>query len=86
MRVSATGGSPEPDGLDHDTLESLLDGVRLRPGNFNSFSLLVLDRMPARLTHFTQRLELAHRKRFPFNTVLFRRHGADLMIRARLSA
>ena len=39
MRVSATGGSPEPDGLDHDTLESLLGGVRLRPGNFNSFSL-----------------------------------------------
>jgi ubiquinone/menaquinone biosynthesis C-methylase UbiE len=53
--------------------------------DFNSFSLLVLERMPAKLTHFMQRLELAHRRRFPFNTVMFRRHGADLKIRARLT-
>jgi Tol biopolymer transport system component len=39
MRVPATGGTLEPDGLDHDTLESLLDGVRLVPGNFSTFSL-----------------------------------------------
>ncbi len=39
MRVNATGGTPEPDGLDYDTLNSLLGDLRLFPGNFNTFSL-----------------------------------------------
>jgi len=50
---------------------------------FNSFNLLVLERMPRRLVGFLQKLELAQRGRFPFNTPWLRRHGADLKIRAR---
>jgi SAM-dependent methyltransferase len=51
---------------------------------FNSFNILVLERMPRRLVRVLQKLELAQRKRFPFNTHTIRRHGADLKIRARL--
>ena len=50
---------------------------------FNSFNLLVLERMPRRLLEFVQRLELSRRKRFPFSTTVARRHGADLKFRAR---
>jgi len=39
MRVNAAGGTPEPDGLDYETLNSLIGDLRLFPGNFNSFSL-----------------------------------------------
>ena len=53
---------------------------------FNSFNLLMLDRMPERLVRRLQRLELTQRKRFPFNTALWRRHGADLKFRARLTS
>ncbi len=51
---------------------------------FNSFNLLIVERMPRTLVGFLQRLELSTRKRFPFNTAFVRRHGADLKIRARL--
>lgn len=50
---------------------------------FNSFNLLVLERMPQRLVERLQRIELTRRKRFPFNLPTFRRHGADLKFRAR---
>ncbi len=36
MRVNAAGGTPEPDGLDYDTLNPLLGDLRLFPGNFNT--------------------------------------------------
>lgn len=39
LRVPATGGTPEPDGLDYDTLSPLLGEVRMFPGNFNNFDL-----------------------------------------------
>jgi Tol biopolymer transport system component len=39
MRVTAAGGTPEPDGLDYDTLNPLLGDLKLFPGNFNTFSL-----------------------------------------------
>ena len=39
MRVNAAGGTPEPDGLDYDTLNPLLGDLKLFPGNFNTFSL-----------------------------------------------
>lgn len=39
LRVPATGGAPEPDGLDYDTLTPLLGEVRMFPGNFNNFDL-----------------------------------------------
>jgi Tol biopolymer transport system component len=39
MRVNAAGGTPEPDGLDYDTLNGLIGDIRLFPGNFNTFSL-----------------------------------------------
>ena len=51
---------------------------------FNSFNLLVLEGMPKRLVGLLQMLELAQRKRFPFNTRTFRRYGADLKFRVRL--
>lgn len=39
MRVPADGGTPQPDGLDFDTLAPLLGGRRMFPGNFNNFDL-----------------------------------------------
>jgi hypothetical protein len=39
MRVPATGGAPVPDGLDFDTLQSLLPGRPLFTGNFNGFDV-----------------------------------------------
>jgi ubiquinone/menaquinone biosynthesis C-methylase UbiE len=61
-----------------------LESAGFEVEEFNSFNLLVLELMPTRLLRFVQRLELAHRKRFPFRTATFRRHGADLKIRARV--
>jgi len=52
---------------------------------FNSFNVLVLERMPRRLIESLQRLELSQRRRFPFSTAVVRRLGADLKIRARSS-
>jgi ubiquinone/menaquinone biosynthesis C-methylase UbiE len=52
---------------------------------FNSFNLLVLDRMPTKLVEYLQKLELTHRKRFPLAAPVLRRHGSDLKFRARAS-
>ena len=61
-----------------------LESAGLEIEEFNSFNLLVLEGMPKRLVGLLQMLELAQRKRFPFNTRTFRRHGADLKFRAGL--
>jgi ubiquinone/menaquinone biosynthesis C-methylase UbiE len=53
---------------------------------YNSFNLLLLERMPPGLIGFLQKLELRRRSRFPFNTAFLRRHGADLKFRARLKS
>ena len=37
MRVAAEGGIPEPDGMDFDTLQSMVGTRQLFPGNFNGF-------------------------------------------------
>ena len=50
---------------------------------FNSFNALVVEPMPRSLVARLQGLELTRRNRFPFNTALVRRLGADLKIRAR---
>lgn len=39
MRVPVAGGLPEPDGVDFDTVDSLLQGQRLAPGHFKGFSV-----------------------------------------------
>jgi ubiquinone/menaquinone biosynthesis C-methylase UbiE len=51
---------------------------------YNSFNLLVIEKMPQRLLSFLQRLELTRRNSFPYTTAFARRHGSDLKIRARI--
>jgi ubiquinone/menaquinone biosynthesis C-methylase UbiE len=50
--------------------------------NFNSFNLLMLDRMPRPLVVLLQRWELKNHRRFPMSTAFARRSGADLKLRA----
>ena len=50
---------------------------------FNSFNVMIVERMPRSLITMLQRIELRHRLQFPFNTSVLRRLGADLKIRAR---
>jgi ubiquinone/menaquinone biosynthesis C-methylase UbiE len=49
---------------------------------YNSFNLLILDRMPRSVVMFLQRFEFKHRNRFPLSSALVRRYGADLKLRA----
>ena len=50
--------------------------------DYNSFNLLMIDRMPQPILAFLQGLELKQRDRFPFATAFARRHGFDLKLRA----
>jgi ubiquinone/menaquinone biosynthesis C-methylase UbiE len=52
--------------------------------HYNSFNVLMIEPMPRRLLSFLQKLELQHRKKFPFCTSFVRRHGSELKIKARV--
>jgi hypothetical protein len=53
---------------------------------YQSANLFVLEGMPAKLVSALQAIELRNRNRFPLHLSFFRRHGADLWIRADYSA
>lgn len=53
--------------------------------DYNSFNVFVLPKMPARLVLFLQKLELRNYAKPFFRVNLFRRHGSDLKIKARLT-
>jgi SAM-dependent methyltransferase len=55
-------------------------GVRIEA--YNSFNVLVVEGLPARLVDWLRRFELRHRHRFVLRHGLVRRHGAELKIRA----
>jgi SAM-dependent methyltransferase len=52
--------------------------------DYSSLNLVVLDKLPDKLVLWVQRMELLYRRRMPWRLPFFRRHGADLKIRARL--
>jgi len=61
-----------------------IESVNCHVLDYNSFNLLTFEGMPKQILTFLQRFELKHHRdsvlRFPF----FRRHGAELKIKARL--
>jgi SAM-dependent methyltransferase len=59
-------------------------GFELR--DYNSFNLLMVERMPHWLFAFLNAVEVTQRRRFPFSTGFLRRRGLDLKLRAKLVA
>jgi ubiquinone/menaquinone biosynthesis C-methylase UbiE len=54
--------------------------------DYNSFNLLILDRMPKSVLSFLQRFELEHCDDRFFRSPFIRRHGSELKIKARRTA
>ena len=61
-----------------------LQALGLTVTNFNSFNLLVIDRMPVGLLQRVQKFELSNYKGWLLSRAFVRRHGADLKVRAEL--
>lgn len=53
---------------------------------YHSGNLFILEGMPSKLVASLQAMELRYRNRFPFRLSFFKRHGADLWMRADYSA
>ena len=66
------------------TYVSELRRAGFSPSDYRSMNIFLLDRMPRKLELWLQKFELSRQNRFPFSSKFFRRHGADLMIRATL--
>lgn len=54
--------------------------------DYDSFDLLMLDVIPPRLVPFVRRFELRNHRSFFFRFAFTRRHGAELMIKAKVPA
>lgn len=59
-----------------------LQGAGFKITAYNSFNIFVVEKMPRKLVIWLQRMELAHRDRFPLRLPFLRRRGADLKLRA----